>query len=234
MQKVSTAQNKDEGPQFVPDKGKDTPEFKSQHESARSQHAGSEESKQAGKDLREGTEKAEARKAQQAPKGAKTPVKSGTKQLQKTRDNFENTGRLGQPPGKLAATSLAGLSALAKAQAPDEALKNQKPADAISLLKQAQERGTLVQEDGQREGHTEDQDDPELAAAVEICIQKCFGVRGILRIGPGKNESQEPIIVVVATHGFGKASLGSVPEKVSRFSTVVAIPFELLPLKREQ
>ena len=61
-----------------------------------------------------------------------------------------------------------------------------------------------------------------------------FGVRGILRVGAGKNDRAESIVVVVASHGFSDASLASVPEKVHRFSTVIAIPFELLPLRRDR
>ena len=55
-----------------------------------------------------------------------------------------------------------------------------------------------------------------------------------MRIGPGHNDKNEPIIVVATTHGFSDASLAQVPEKVHRFATLIAIPFDLLPLKRER
>lgn len=110
----------------------------------------------------------------------------------------------------------------------------ERPPDAFSLLKEAREKGVLFVEDALAEGHSEDKEDPEHAAAVEECIAKCFGVRGILRIGPGHNEKNEPIIVVAITHGFTDLSLEKVPEKVHRFATLVAIPFDLLPLKRER
>lgn len=115
-----------------------------------------------------------------------------------------------------------------------QALQNERPPDAFSLLKQAREKGVLFVEDALADGHSEDNEDPEHAAAVEECIAQCFGVRGILRIGPGHNDKNEPIIVVATTHGFTDASLGRVPEKVNRFATLVAIPFDLLPLKRER
>lgn len=110
----------------------------------------------------------------------------------------------------------------------------ERPPDAFALLKEARERGVLFVEDALQEGHSEDREDPELAAAVEECIRLCFGVRGILRIGPGRNDAQAPIIVVATTHGFTDASLAKVPESVHRFPTLIAIPFDLLPLKRER
>ena len=110
----------------------------------------------------------------------------------------------------------------------------ERPPDAFTLLREAKEKGSLFTEDALREGHTEDKDDPELAAAVEECIRLCFGLRGILRIGPGRNDQAEPIIVVVASTGFSEASLAKVPEKVHRFATLLAIPFDLLPLRRER
>ncbi|PZR12059.1 MAG: hypothetical protein DI536_17230 [Archangium gephyra] len=110
----------------------------------------------------------------------------------------------------------------------------ERPPDAYALLKDARERGVLFVEDALAEGHSEEQEDPELAEAVEECIRLCFGVRGILRIGPGKNDKNEAIIVVATTNGFSEASLAVVPPKVHRFNTLIAIPFELLPLKRER
>lgn len=115
-----------------------------------------------------------------------------------------------------------------------QSANNERPPDAFALLKEAREKGILFVEDALQDGHSEDQEDPEHAAAVEECIRLCFGVRGILRIGPGHNDKDEPIIVVATTHGFTDASLAKVPEKVHRFATLIAIPFDLLPLKRER
>lgn len=114
-----------------------------------------------------------------------------------------------------------------------QSAQNERPPDAFALLKEARDKGVLFVEDALQDGHSEDQEDPELAAAVEECIAQLFGVRGILRIGPGHNDKNEPIIVVATTHGFSDASMARVPEKVHRFATLIAIPFDLLPLKRE-
>lgn len=111
---------------------------------------------------------------------------------------------------------------------------NERPPDAFQLLKDAREKGILFVEDALAEGHSEDHEDPIHRAAVEECIRVCFGLRGILRIGPGHNDKNEKIIVVATTHGFSDASLAVVPEKVNGFPTLIAIPFDLLPLKRER
>ena len=134
-------------------------------------------------------------------------------------------------------TNLTGVSASrlqAVSSLTGQSVSNERPPDAFSLLKEAREKGVLFVEDALAEGHSEDHDDPEHAAAVEACIAQCFGVRGILRIGPGHNDKNEKIIVVATTHGFTDASLAKVPEKVHRFATLIAIPFDLLPLKRER
>jgi hypothetical protein len=115
-----------------------------------------------------------------------------------------------------------------------QSANNERPPDAFALLKEARDKGVLFVEDALQEGHSEDREDPEHAAAVEECIRLCFGMRGILRIGPGHNDKAEPIIVVATTNGFSDASLALVPEKVHRFATLIAIPFDLLPLKRER
>lgn len=130
--------------------------------------------------------------------------------------------------------SASRLQAVQKAMLGGASATNERPPDAFALLKDAKEKGILFVEDALAEGHSEDHEDPELAAAVEECIARCFGVRGILRIGPGHNDKNEPIIVVATTHGFSDASLAKVPEKVHRFATLIAIPFDLLPLKRER
>jgi hypothetical protein len=115
-----------------------------------------------------------------------------------------------------------------------EVARPEKPPDAFMLLKDAKDAGVLFTEDALREGHSEDQDDPALAEAVEECIRQCFGLRGILRIGPGQNDQHEPIIVVAITHGVTDVSLAKIPAVVRGFPTLVAIPFDLLPLKRER
>jgi hypothetical protein len=117
---------------------------------------------------------------------------------------------------------------------PPSAPRADKPPDAMTFLHGAKEPGVFFNEDAQREGHTEEEDDPELAAAVEETIRVLFGVRGIHRVGPGRNEAGEPVVLVVANRGFGEAAMKAVPEKVHRFPTLLALPYELLPLRRER
>jgi len=103
---------------------------------------------------------------------------------------------------------------------------------ALVALDNAQEPGVFFQEDQGREGHSEEQEDPELREAVEECIRLLFGVRGIHHVGPGKNERGEPVIVISASDGFTAESMKVVPERVHRFATLIALPFDLVPLRR--
>jgi hypothetical protein len=137
-------------------------------------------------------------------------------------------------PAKASTTSQSRSARLesAKVLISGTSAKHEKPPDAFALLKDAREAGSLFVEDSQQEGHTEDQEDPDLREAVEECIRKCFGVTGIHHIGPGQNDVNEAIIVVSTMQGFGQLSLSKVPETVNGFRTLIAIPFELLPLKR--
>ncbi len=107
----------------------------------------------------------------------------------------------------------------------------EKPPDAMKLLRDAQPAGVLFREEP-NEQRADEQGDPELAAAVEEAIRLLFGVPGILRISPGRNEQGEPVVLVVADRGFTQASMDRVPPKVHRFATLVALPYDLLPLKR--
>jgi hypothetical protein len=141
-----------------------------------------------------------------------------TKQAALSSTSYNNLSPVGQVQNKLAG----------------EVARPEKPPDAFKLLKEAKDKGVLFTEDALRDGHSEDQEDPALAEAVEECIRLCFGLRGILRIGPGKNDKSEAIIVVAITQGFTDVSLAKVPAAVNGFSTLVAIPFDLLPLKRER
>lgn len=136
----------------------------------------------------------------------------------------------------LSSTSYSSLTPVGQVQnkLAGAAARPDKPPDAFKLLKEAKDKGVLFTEDALKDGHSEDQEDPALADAVEECIRQCFGLRGILRIGPGKNEQAEPIIVVSITQGFTDVSLAKVPPAVNGFPTLVAIPFDLLPLKRER
>lgn len=166
---------------------------------------------------------------QEAAKKAAAFKQPGSTSASSPRLQPVTTGRT-----NLTGVSASQLQAVQKTMLSGQSATNERPPDAFALLREARDKGTLFVEDALADGHSEDQDDPEHAAAVEECIAQCFGVRGILRIGPGHNDKNEPIIVVATTHGFSDASLAKVPEKVHRFATLIAIPFDLLPLKRER
>ena len=104
------------------------------------------------------------------------------------------------------------------------------------MLENAREPGVLYQEDDEdrrsRGEAVAEPENPELVEAVEECIQRLFGVRGIHHIGPGKNEHGEAVIVIAASAGFGEDSMRRVPAEVRGFKTLVALPFDVLPLKR--
>lgn len=105
---------------------------------------------------------------------------------------------------------------------------------ALVALNSAQDPGVYFKEDREREGHREEDEDPELREAVEECIRLLFGVRGIHHVGPGKSDSGEPVIVIAAGDGFSQESMRAVPERVHRFATLVALPFDLVPLRRSR
>ena len=115
-------------------------------------------------------------------------------------------------------------------------LRAEKPPDAYALLKDAKAAGVYFREDSMRGGGAAPGDDEGLQAAVSETIRllAAASAKGVARVCAGRNELDAPIIVIVAAHGFSAGSLAAVPEKVHRFRTVVAIPFELLPLRRER
>ncbi|HYV44633.1 MAG TPA: hypothetical protein VFA20_07200 [Myxococcaceae bacterium] len=101
------------------------------------------------------------------------------------------------------------------------------------MLENAKEPGELYTEDDGGGGDQEqEEEDPELMEAVDECIQRLFGVRGIHHIGPGTSDAGEKVIIIATTQGFGEESMRRVPAEVRGFKTLVALPFDLLPLKR--
>lgn len=103
---------------------------------------------------------------------------------------------------------------------------------AFAATEDAREPGIFLKDESFAEGHSEDDEDPELREAVEETISILFGVRGIHHVGPGRNERDERVVVVAAGLDFTQESLEQVPARVHRFETVLAVPFELLPLRR--
>lgn len=150
-------------------------------------------------------EAAPAERKEEARPSAR-PEKRGSTFIQSSQVNLRNPGAL-PPPGPMPKGRLF------------EALDN------------AQEPGVLFQEDS-HERAPEEQEDPELLEAVEEAIRLLFGVRGIHHIGPGTDDAGETVIVISVGQGFGEESMRRIPAAVRRFKTLVAIPFDLLPLKR--
>lgn len=230
------------------------------HALAHAEQDGAKEAKEAHAEAREQAEKEEKPSGffarmfapKQAQKQGKQPQQAqGKQQAQQQpaakkglRDGFEKTDPRAASLSSGSYQSLNPVGARpVNTAAPVNAVQNKlagqlartdRPPDAFALLREAKERGVLFKEDWEREGHSEDQDDPELAAAVEEVISRLFGKAGILRVGPGRNEQEEQVVVVVATQGFSEASLSAIPEKAGRFPTMLALSFDLLPLRRER
>jgi hypothetical protein len=226
------------------------------HALAHAEQDGAKESKEAHAEAREQAEREEkpsgffarmfAPKSAQKQQGKpqQTPGKPQQAQQQplkkSIRDGFEKSDPRAMPLNSASYNALkpvgtpVSAAAIQQNKLTGSFARLDRPPDAFALLREAKDRGVLFKEDWDREGHSEDQDDPELAAAVEEVISRLFGKAGILRVGPGRNDKDEPVVVVVATHGFSEASLAAIPERVGRFFTLLALSFELLPLRRER
>ena len=210
-------------------------------------HAEKAEEKQASDELQE-EEKAEGgASADKNPRGflkqIKPALKAPNSPLQqggqkKAKDGFEGGLAQALKTAQLQQTAQTKAQVPVKATAPTQSAepapppRPSRPPDAFAVLHAAQEPGVFFKEEGHN-GPAE-QANPELTAAIEEAIRLLFGVRGILRVSGGFNKADEPAIIVVATQGFGEASMKLVPPKVHRFETILAVPYDMLPLKRER
>jgi hypothetical protein len=141
-----------------------------------------------------------------------------------------NTKTAEPPPAVSAAKTVDAARAAA-----ERMLASGKPLDAFALLQRAEPAGVLFKEnDSGNAFEAPAPEDPELAKAIEELVSKLFGVKGILRVGGGRNKDDEPVVVVAVGNGFGEASLKAVPEKAGKFSTLIALPYDILPLKKER
>lgn len=148
------------------------------------------------------------------------------RELLKTKDGFETD----MDPVQ-AALRRSDQAVSTQASQANAGLRSSKPTDPMAVLQDAKEPGFYWKEHG--EG---DPVDPELLAAVEECrrILEEQAVPGIDRVGPGTNEAGDPVVVVVGNRGFGEASLKRVPQMVRQFATLLSLPYDLLPLRRER
>lgn len=108
-----------------------------------------------------------------------------------------------------------------------------KPQDPMALLNLAQPPGIYIREDSP-ENPMPTLQNRELLEAVEEARRLLRDVSGIERISPGLSEADEPAVLVVAMRGFGEASLAQIPSHVRQFPTTLALPYDLLPLKKER
>lgn len=134
---------------------------------------------------------------------------------------------------ELTRANAAGLAKLAQYGSQKQpAIKPRAPeGSALAALNDAQPPGVYFREEENSDPGAE-ASDPELEAAVEEAISLLFGVPGIHHIGPGTNDVKEPVVVIAVARGFSESSLAKIPATVHRFKTLLAIPFELLPLRR--
>lgn len=160
---------------------------------------------------------------------------SGAKEAKETQKAREQDARAAADKRSLGAS--AGRVTQKLAMQPPPLPGADKPKGTLyEMLENAKEPGVLFKEDDEERGSRGDvegeEEDPELMEAVEECIQRLFGVRGIHHIGPGRNDQDEKVIVIAAGQGFGEESMRRVPDQVRGFKTLVALPFDILPLKR--
>jgi hypothetical protein len=115
---------------------------------------------------------------------------------------------------------------------------------ALHFLNQAQPPGVLfkVDPDGQRQGRgeegsgEEEEEEKERAwqEAVDETSRKLHGLRGITRVVRGYNEGGDRVVLVMVEQGLTHQSFdNAIPVEVQGFPTLVALPYEALPLRRE-
>lgn len=104
----------------------------------------------------------------------------------------------------------------------------------LELLDEAEEPGVFFQERDSDGNRADEGEDPELDEAVEEAIRLLFGIRGIHHVGPGFNAAGDKVVLISANTGFSESALGRVPKMVRGFPTLLALPYELLPLRRDR
>jgi hypothetical protein len=100
-----------------------------------------------------------------------------------------------------------------------------------SLLASAKERGIYFKPYSEAD---EAEVPPAVAKAVEETTRRLSGVRGVTSVLPGRNEKGRPVVLVMANRGFSEAAFERVPEEVNGVPTLLVLPYELLPLRRER
>jgi hypothetical protein len=112
---------------------------------------------------------------------------------------------------------------------------NKPRSGVLELLDEAEEPGVFFKERERGDGERDDEEeDDELEEAVEEAIRQLFGVRGVYHIGPGEDVNGNPVVLISANQGFSNSSLERIPPVINGFKTLLALPYELLPLRRDR
>ena len=77
-------------------------------------------------------------------------------------------------------------------------------------------------------------EEANLTVNVSTLRKLLADVKGVERIALGENEDRARVVVVVAGRGFTQGSLSRIPERVRAFGTLLAVPYDLLPLRRAE
>jgi hypothetical protein len=112
------------------------------------------------------------------------------------------------------------------------------------LLKDVREAGEFFEQlnpDGGGGGQQQQQDqqqeevDPEWVAAVQETGQALTGVRGISAVTRGLSDDDERVVLVLTNPGLTNNTFDKlIPSQSRGFPTLVAIPFDALPLRRDR
>ena len=180
-------------------------------------------------------EKKQAVKGKADADGSRLKTETQVALKQKLNDGFEKKGQDDLKSQQLKAQKLASTMA---PQTPPPSRAG-KPADAMTLLHSAQDPGVYYKEGdreggGHHEGQPEEELDPDLLEAVAEATRLLAEVKGIKRIVPGTDQEGAKVVVIVADRGFGEVSMREVPPMIRQFPTLLALPYELLPLRRER
>ena len=201
-----------------------------QQDSAADKHVDLEEKRDADAAHAEEEAKKEAKSGGMRTGGSRDAPPEPVKPIvaKKPDDGFET--KLGQDQLKAAA---AKMEKLAPTPAPAPPPKGGSLGTVIAALNDAQEAGVYFKAHERAGDAPENEEDRELAEAVLEAQRLLAEVRGVERIGPGQNEAADPVVLISVVRGFSQPSLELVPPAVHRFATLLAIPYDLLPLRRQ-
>jgi hypothetical protein len=101
--------------------------------------------------------------------------------------------------------------------------------DLQTILADAKERGIYY-----RQGEPGTVLPEEVAAAVAEAARTLKALPGVESVSAGQSETGAPLILVMANRGFKASGFEQVPSEVNGVSTLVVVPYELLPLRQDR